>query len=116
MKNTFLISLILLLVYSCASTINQSKFQNYEDAKAKVISKYGQPTEIEKTGSVETWNYEYKSVLKNNRRVVFSESNKIIQNEKYLKGVPYALRYGFIYGVVPTAVGVGLLLFAFSGF
>ena len=116
MKNTFLISLILLLVSSCASTINQSKFQNYEDVKAKVISKYGQPTEVEKTASVETWNYEYKSVLKNNRRVVFGENNKIIQNEKYLKPVPYALRYGFIYGVVPTAVGIGALLFAFSGF
>ena len=109
MKKTLLLLFVALFAFAGCSTINQSKFLKSNNAKETIVLKYGQADKIENKGEFEIWEYEYKSALKSDRKVIFDENNNIVLNEKHLKPIPYVFRYTVLYGVLPITIAVGML-------
>lgn len=96
---------ILLILLSGCSALNQPKFQKKPNLKEFVISKYGNPNSIENKNQIEIWKYKSEKILKNNRKIVFRD-NQIIIHEKELKPLPLALKSIVLYGGT-ILVGIG---------
>ena len=82
-KITLFIFLFLLL--SCSPTINRPLYKKSEDPKSLILSKYGEPSGIKIVDEQEKWIYDYSSVFKSNRTVIFDNRGKIIVNKKHYK-------------------------------
>jgi hypothetical protein len=109
-KLLFMISALWFI--SCSPIVSQHLFSEDINPKQTIKLKYGEPTDILVNGGVETWIYDNKKSLKNNRVVVFDSNGKIIKHEKELKDLTWILKNTFIF-----FFGIGLFLsFAFSGF
>ncbi len=107
MKKLILL-LVILFGYSCSptrfmspKTINLPLYSKSNNAKDLIRSKYGNPSKIENQVKQEIWIYNYSSLSKSNRTVIFDNNNKIIMNKKHYKKYHMTTglnRYAYIAG------------------
>jgi hypothetical protein len=98
-KLMLLLVVILFSAYSCSPTINRPLFAKSDNAKELILSKYGNPSEVENQLGKEKWTYNYSSKFKSNRTVVFDNYGKIIINKKHYKSFHIRTglnKYGYI--------------------
>tara|TARA_B100000767_G_scaffold234270_1_gene226981 strand:- start:220 stop:531 length:312 start_codon:yes stop_codon:yes gene_type:complete len=82
-------------------TINLPLYSKSNNAKDLIRSKYGKPSKIENQVKQEIWIYNYSSLSKSNRTVIFDNNNKIIINKKHYKKYHMTTglnRYAYIAG------------------
>ena len=106
MKKLLGFSLSILILLSSCSTVNQPKFKNNNNHKELILSKYGESSIIKNDDNYEIWIYDYGSLLKSNRKVIFNTENRIVSNKKTLSPPAYLFR-NIVAPVVILALIVG---------